>query len=414
MRDTSLTICKAFTALFITLLLSGAPTAVCNLIVFIGAPMLFLCVGQEFFYQSQEEDAPSLVGETFVVRGIRTLYWPFLLWSVVLLVLHNLLFVCKFVGGDGAQLYSWHEAFQRLWGIVFNMSLYDEQVGANLWLLRSLFLSSIAFFVAYKLLRRFRPADSENRTALTIAVSTVLLIAWMIGAKLSIPGIFEGGYRELLGVLFIATGFLLAANEKYVRASWTTLVVCLAVLILGSIVVPSQMTPEADFAHFFGLLLPAIAGFLVVRQLAQFVAEKTTFVRDAMTFLGDNALCVIVFSLLSFKLVSMIKVAYYGLPWEAVGGCPVVCCNQGDAFWLLYLVSGIALPLLGVKLYRHLTARIDFSAKNVARWTWIGLVYVVRLLVRIVKRIAKAVWNGIMEIYNAFCDIIKASNPKDE
>ena len=43
-----------------------------------------------------------------------------------------------------------------------------------------------------------------------------------------------------------------------------------------------------------------------------------------LVYIGDRTLYIFAFHLVAFKLVSALKVAFYGLPWQAVGGHPTV------------------------------------------------------------------------------------------
>ena len=65
-----------------------------------------------------------------------------------------------------------------------------------------------------------------------------------------------------------------------------------------------------------------------------------------LAYVGNHTLYIFAFHALAFRLVSMIKVGVYGLPWSAMGNQMVVSYRRDDAFFLLYTLAGMALPLL--------------------------------------------------------------------
>ena len=64
------------------------------------------------------------------------------------------------------------------------------------------------------------------------------------------------------------------------------------------------------------------------------------------------------FHIISFKVVSLVKIAYSGLDPRQIGCHMVIHDHHGDAFWLLYTLVGVALPLLWLWGYRHLKAKV--------------------------------------------------------
>ena len=79
-----------------------------------------------------------------------------------------------------------------------------------------------------------------------------------------------------------------------------------------------------------------------------------------------HTLYIFAFHLLAFKVVSALKVAWYDLPWEAVGGHPVVNQPANNVLWvLLYLLAGVSLPLLGLGTYAYVAARVTLTQQEV-------------------------------------------------
>ena len=117
----------------------------------VSVPAFFVCAG--YFFRPDYLECKS----TFVVRRVRRLYFPFVKWSLLFLLLHNLLFPLGLLSetygnaaGGVTHPYDWHTAMQNLWSIVFNMSGYDVFLAGAFWFFRALLLASIAFLLLFK------------------------------------------------------------------------------------------------------------------------------------------------------------------------------------------------------------------------------------------------------------------------
>ena len=109
------------------------------------------------------------------------------------------------------------------------------------------------------------------------------------------------------------------------------------------------------------------------------------------------------------------KVAWYGLPWQAMGGHPYVLQPENNAFFfLLYVLAGVAIPLLWLEGWRKLSARCDCSLKALLPL----LMQLAVLLCKLVVRGGKAIWRGCKAAYRGFIESVKAvlaaSSSKDE
>jgi len=76
-------------------------------------------------------------------------------------------------------------------------------------------------------------------------------------------------------------------------------------------------------------------------------------------FCGDNTMCIFVFHIISFKLVSLVKIWYYGLDFLQIG-CHMVIHEHAneDFFWVFYNIAGVCVPLAWTFAYRKTVAHI--------------------------------------------------------
>ena len=100
--------------------------------------------------------------------------------------------------------------------------------------------------------------------------------------------------------------------------------------------------------------MTGIAGFLMVHYASKVIAAREGWLKRLLVFIGDNTLYILVFHIISFKAVSLLKISYYGLDWRQIGCHMVIHDHQGDWFWILYSVAGVVLPLAGLVAARRL------------------------------------------------------------
>lgn len=417
MRDQKFSIVKAFAIIFVVMSHAGAPAWLNNGLYIFHVPAFFICAGY-FFHTKYLSDE-----RTYVLHRVKGLYVPFVKWSLLFLVLHNLFFPLGLLSetygnasGGVLHPYTWHQFCQNAWSIVSNMSGYDTFIGGAFWFFRAFFLASLAFLVLFKIIRKLRPESSDREAGWAILGTVFLLLLWKTTEGLNITGVAQGGYRELTGVLFMTAGFLLARYEAVSRLTWRIALPAAAVLVLAAAYFPSAMNYKADVWEFLSLPVPAVCGFLALCYVAAFICERAPkFLVNGLAYIGNHTLYIFVFHLLAFKVAGAVKVAWYGLPWQAIGGHPYVLQPENNAFFfLLYVLAGVALPLLWLEGWRKLSARCDFSIKTLLSL----LMQLAVLLCKFAVRGGKAIWRGGAAVYRGFIESVKAvlaaSSSKDE
>lgn len=444
MRNPAITILKAIAIILVVMAHSGSPTPVSHVAYMLCASLFFLSAGYCF--------NPKYLNDTstFVARRFKTLYVPFVIWSVFFLMLNHFWFATGILNEhygnaqDGVtHPLNLHNGLQALWSIVFNMSSYDQFLCGAYWFFRALLVSSIAFLVLLKItenLRWFRSRLALSSTV--VALAAIGMVMWQISDALKVTGLAQGGYREFMGIFFLATGFLyrrmelwleteVAENEgeqgiadiedeeetpkaktaKAANAARKTggfigtiaasavrifsstplismplaLAILVGVLYLGN---PSMSASASQFTAPLLLAVSGIAGFSLVYNISVILC-RVPKLNKILGFIGENTLYVLLFHLLAFKLVSMLKVAVYGLPWEMIGGHPYVHSDQGEWFWILYTIIGLALPLGIVWLVRYCQAHYNIDsyatfARTVLRTTW-----------KVLRFCCKWIWRGL-------------------
>lgn len=416
MRETKFSILKAIAIICVVLSHAGISGWLFNFVFIFHVPIFFICAG--YFFNTK-----YLTDErTYIVHRFKGLYLPFVRWSLFFLLIHNVLFPLGILsetygnaGGGVTHPYTWQQFSQHAWSIVSNMSGYDQFLCGAFWFFRALLLASIGFLLMFKLLNRSAQLRDYKHTAWGVLFITLLLITWKTTTHLNLTGVAQGGYRELMGMAFMTAGFLLKQYEVCDKLNWKTALTSGTFLLLASCFFPSSMVWNPNFTQFISLPLPAIAAFVMFTYISAWIDRHPGLIKRTFAYIGEHTLYIFAFHLVAFKVVSALKVWFYDLPWEAVGGHPVVITPANNWIWvILYLAAGVILPLLWLKSYRKFAPKIDLNQTLVIHYVIFGSKFLLRYLVIglhllfvILKNLFKALKKGIK-------DILAASSTKDE
>ena len=415
-RSTRFTLLKAIAIICVVMSHAGIRGWLFDFVFIFHVPIFFMCAGY-FFHTKYLTDE-----RTFVLHRFKGLYWPFLRWSVFFLVIHNLLFPLGLLseqygnaGGGVLHPYTWHEWSQHLWSIVFNMSGYNEFFCGTFWFFRALLIASLLFLLLFKVFSRSEHFVSHKQVGWGILGTALVLTFWKVTTGLTMTGVMQGGYRELMGLLFMAAGFLIRQYKLIKLVTWQVAVPCALLLIVASFAFPSSMVWNGTLYDFLALPIPAIAAFIALAWACGLIDRYILWARRALLYIGDRTLYIFAFHLVAFKVVSALKIAFYGLPWEAVGGHPTVLQPQSNVLWvLLYTIVGVALPLLWLEGYHRVASHVTITEKQAVGLLVVSGQRLCHYTVLTGRFIVMACVAACRNIWQSIKDIIEASSPEDE
>lgn len=353
----TISICKGIAIILMVMGHAEPPTLISNFIYIFHMPLFFITAG--YFFSRKYVDDPW----QFCSKRFRGLYIPFLKWSLMFLLLHNLWFELGILNeqygnwtGGVTHPYTARQFFQRLFMIVTSMSGYDEFMAGAFWFFRGLLVASLLFLILYKIIdSRFK--WSSAKIAAVICLSALAFNAYRLGFGFRIQTIPNGGLREVWGLFFFGVGVLYRRFETVIGTRRWVALLCLGVMVLGASRHWCGMNNNGQLRDLLTLPLTGVAGFLATRHLAGMIAAAGGAAARCLAYIGNNTLYVFVFHIISFKLVSLVKIWWYSLDPAQIG-CHMVIHynNHEDLFWLLYTVAGTAVPLLVLEAWRRFAA----------------------------------------------------------
>ncbi len=359
-RNTVISICKALAIILMVIGHADCPDVLAKFLYEFHMPLFFITAGYFFSLRYLDDEA------TFVKKRFKGLYVPFVTWSVFFLGIHNWMFDLGILNelygnwtGGVTHPYSAHRIQQNLWNIVTAMGGYDEFLCGAFWFFRALLVASIGFLVCYKLFDKLagRAGLHLGATAITLAVcvAALLLAGWKTYEGLRIITLVQGGYRDLMGMFFFGCGFLFRQWEHRYKATWWATIAFAVVVGLFSHYLTANMNWRSTFTQFLSLPVPALCGFLMTYNIAKWLDRHPGRIHRFLVYCGDHTLPIFIFHIISFKVVSLVKIAYYHLDFAQIG-CHMVIHYKAkdDLFWILYTLAGVGIPLAWTWCYHRL------------------------------------------------------------
>lgn len=279
----------------------------------------------------------------YAEKRIRRLYIPFIKYGLLFLILHDLFFHLNIYNdtfvfeGQVSHLYGLSDYLKNTFFIFFCLSGNEQLIGGY-WFLHTLFFASFIFYGFLKL--KIHPV---------VAVLISLLLSVMLYFH-GIPVInIYCGAKEFFGVACMMAGYMYKSYsiEKFVDKYLAyVILVCTSLVILGSVYWYGEML-YLEWTRTIPYYVSAIAGSIVVMKFSRFLVEKTHYLSDFITNIGNRTLEILTWHFLCFKIVSLVIIAYYGLPMDHLADFPVMSPYNIQGWWILYFVVGVAVPVIG-------------------------------------------------------------------
>lgn len=357
-RNTVISICKAIAIILMVIGHAETPGLITATLYTFHMPLFFITAG--YFFSRSNMDNPW----GFCARRFKGLYVPFLKWSLLFLVLHNVWFHLGILNeqygnwsGGVTHPYTWHAMASRLMLMVTAMAGYDEFMAGAFWFFRGLLVSSIVYMVLSKLLCD-SGRMSMHTSAWAIVAIALAFAAFRITNGLTVKYIANGGMRETWGVMFFGIGVLFRRYEPQIRQHWALGVMYLLLLCAAGHFHLHGMNNTGHVQDLWSLPLTGTIGFLLVHYVSTLIDRRDGRLRRALVYIGDNTLYIFILHIICYKPVSLLKIWWYGLDPAQIGCHMVIHDYHEDWFWILYTIAGVGLPLAALKAWQYLKTSV--------------------------------------------------------
>lgn len=277
--------------------------------------------------------------KVFITKRFVGLYKPFVKWSLIFLLLHNVFFHLNLYNskygfrGIASNLYTCNDFVVHAFHIITRMT-DNEQLLGGFWFLRSLLIGSIIGYLVIK----------NVHSMVTGGVVLLMLTIFLSFINKHIP-YFELGARETFAALFFVSG------HYYKKQKWKVHernYICPTAIVLITFGVFSYQSNLLNFTYWqvVPYFATAIVGILATFYLSKQVSKHSNRFKSYLVYIGNNTLPVLTWHMVSFKLVSLLIICVYQIPMEHLAEFPVIEQYTKDGWFILYFLIGMGVPLV--------------------------------------------------------------------
>lgn len=347
-------IAKAIGIIAVVIWHSRPPQWIGILFMFFAVPLFFFSSG--YFYKPSSSIKELTI---FYIKRIKGLYIPFVKWSLIFLVLHNVCYHLNLYNdqygfnGHTSILYTGADIAKKTFNIVFRLSDSEQLLGA-FWFIRALFFAALMVATMHFIFSKWK---FTNR----YIIFFVLLISSYIAIHCDINLPWVGSLGLILfSAMFYVFGYCyrkLENNKLYSRLS-LFLSTCITFAGLTYFDKVTGVLGIKD-EYVFPYTLVSIAGIIMVLNISKLI-EKRNNIRKFFYYTGNNTMIILALHFTCFKLISLVKIAIYGWPIERLAEFPAIIENN-TVWWVAYTIAGVCIPLLIQKTYNSIKSKYSIQ-----------------------------------------------------
>lgn len=342
-RDVTIDIAKGIGIILMVFGHSRCPEEFASFIRFFNMPLFFFISGYLFNENRGFRE--------FFARKINGLWRPFVAFTLLLLLFHNLLYQCFF-----EHIYYTKERFLfKLLEIPFLFGW--DSLNAGYWFIGALFYISVIYFLLFAAIQKIicnRIKISFILTALVFVLFLVSLIIQKIVSPESTDVVncfwVEHSVTFLYGLTFYSFGKLFRVTKISMALSQWRVLLYVIILGIGAHLFPVRR-PFSEISPIFSFYI-VIMGMMGISVVVSFSAwlNNYKYLRMFLSYVGEHTLIILGLHLICFKIISVCYVFLHGFPAKMISQYPVIFDFAHRGGWIIYSFFGIVTPLLLAKV----------------------------------------------------------------
>lgn len=322
MRNPGIDIVKGLCIVLMVVGHSGCPEPLRDFIYMFHMPCFFILSGVLF--------KDKYLGDVkqFVKRRLHTIWRPFVVWTVIFVLLHNLFAYFHLYD----SFYSIKEHAVFMLRAVFMR--HSEQLLGGFWFLISLLVASLLSVAYYRII-------GTSRAKLLVGIGLMLaLSALFFRFDFSIGGYING--RNCLATAYFMGGTLLSRfGYAGIGSTAKVLLLFIALLVAGivSVVSPREMLTldHQSLVPYFVVSLGVSAAIIVFCT-----SVRTSPLANGLVYLGGRTMDILIYHFLCFKAVTLAIILGEAQNVSRIADFPTMCNINGGG-------TGYSIPSSGCR-----------------------------------------------------------------
>lgn len=336
MRDNSISIAKAIAIMLMVLAHTQFSDYGNKVINMFHMPLFFFfsgyCMKEKYLNATND----------FIKKRISGLYKPYVKWSLIFLLVHNLFYWLNIYNneygfrGHTSHLYTWQEFGYKFIKILTSMS-GEEQLLGGYWFLKSLLVCSIiGLFII-----------NMNKNPIIECLLLLLLTIILQVFDLHIP-YFGIGTKETFSAIFFCIGHSYKKYNIKLHEHFYILPLGFSAIIIGELYWQGSLL-NFKWYNVLPYIITAVLGILAIYHISKLILKYNLRIINIFTYIGDNTLTILTWHFLCFKLVSLLIIYLYELPIERLAEFPTITEYSQNGWFIAYFFIGVFIPLIMTK-----------------------------------------------------------------
>lgn len=316
---------KGIGIIFVVLSHCNIATTIINSFIM---PLFFFCSGLTF------NNSTDL--KNFIIKKIKKLYLPYILFNTILLTFHNIFVELQMIEG---RMYHLKDILNKILRIL----LFDnpEELFSQSWFLLVLFISNILFFFISKY-------SKSKRLLLYVA-------CWFVGLAISYKTTNLYCNCKMIScclqaLLYIGLGYeskKMQYNNIYIVIGGLLLLLVLSYIQINNGLVIDVRT--CSYSNIPMFLLTSIFCIYSIFYISKLICKKNSIFLKILSYIGKNNFYVYMYHILIFCIMSKVLAIFIHNDVQQIRKFPYVL-DKKLILQLVYFVCGIGIPLIVTKI----------------------------------------------------------------
>ena len=336
-RNDMISIAKGITIILMVMMHSSAPDHFCRWASEIRMPLFFFVSGYCFKLKYLSDF------KTFGKRKVKGIYWPFVKWSVVLVLFHNVC-VNLHIYDSSSPIYDLKDIVVRIGYIVLAMYHGPEHILGAYWFLKELFIGAFLFYAIMWLFK-------ARQIAILVASLAICFGGYWLFSVVEVPVLTP---KFLLAAVYMVCGYIMARHpnfEKITCKGWIVLLLLVVTLIGSNVMTQRPMSMSGHTVYTLPLFLTtSIIGCLLICGVSNVIKRNTACFRKVLVYIGDRTFKVLTWHFLAMAFVTFVVVHVTDRDTTDIVYIRRIT-DAAVSLWPLYTLAGVGLPLLVNHVY---------------------------------------------------------------
>lgn len=335
-----MSIAKAIGIILVVVGHAGCPDALNKFIYSFHMPFFFILSGYFF----KEVNSGEMLWK-YMLKKIRKLWLPYVLYCIPFIALHNVLAPFGF---DGGKLYDVSDYMKHFLGL---LCFKGEPSGyfPAFWFLRTLFLSSIILAGCSLVISKLKLSKDRMPAILVGMFCIIEMVMVLLSGQVIVK-------LTLMAVVFLCIGIFYRIVERRIQYSWILLVVTFLTTFFCSYSFKFTQITEVDGIYLMTYISIAVIGSLFVMALSQKIKLHCGLMKRILIYIGNHTMTILALHAIVFKFLNNVIQPMIDAPQDSILNLNL--SSYAPWLWIIYSLAGVIVPIMIYGLYEVLKRKI--------------------------------------------------------